>query len=460
MEFTVRDIVAATGGRLVRGDPDGRAGTIGTDTRTLARGQTFLALRGPRFDGHDFLGEAAARGASCLVVDRPLAASEGGGATGPAVVQVARTHGALLDLGAAARARLTCPVVAVTGACGKTTAKEMIGQVLGRHRRGRTPPKSFNNQVGVPLALVAAEPDDEFVVLEFGTSAPGEIAALARVGRPTIGVVMLVAPVHLEGLGSIEGVAREKAALVDALGPEGTAVLNADDPRVAAMARRSRGRVVTFGVEQAADVRASDLVQTEQGIRFSVGEVHFAVPVLGGHQALAALAAAAVAGEFGVSLSAAAEALRGFEAPPMRLALGRAGDVLVLNDAYNANPASMRAALALLDLWPRRRKVFFCGDMLELGPAAPAAHQDLGRQAAEAGVERLVTVGRLTEATARLARQAGLRPEAVTAAPDAASAAAQAPAIVRPGDLVLVKGSRAIGMEKIVEALIGAENDG
>jgi UDP-N-acetylmuramoyl-tripeptide--D-alanyl-D-alanine ligase len=450
MEFTVREIAVATGGRVLRGAGDAQAGTIATDTRSLRQGEAFLALRGPRFDGHDFAADAAAAGASCLVLDRADAAAR---ARGPAVVLVRETGPALLDLGRAARARLACPVIAVTGSCGKTTAKEMIGQVLARHRRGRRPPKSFNNQVGVPLALLAAEPDDEFVVLELGTNAPGEIAALAEVARPTIGVVMLVAPVHLEGLGSIEGVAREKAALVEAVPADGVAVLNADDARVAAMAGRSRGRVVTFGVEREAAFRARDLVVTEQGTRFSVGEVGFSVPVLGAHQALAALAAAAVAREFGVSVEETAEALRDFEPPAMRLALCRAGDVLVVNDAYNANPESMRAALALLALWPERRKVFFCGDMLELGPAARPLHEALGRQAVEAGVTRLVGVGPLAEATARAARAAGLKAEAVTRAADASSAAAEARTIVRPGDVVLVKGSRAVGMERVVAAL-------
>jgi UDP-N-acetylmuramoyl-tripeptide--D-alanyl-D-alanine ligase len=465
MQFKVREIVRATGGRLLAGSGGAPAGCVVTDTRALAAGETFLALRGQRFDGHAFLEKAVRRGASCLVIDRPESLDALGRTdVRLAVVQTPDTLEALGALARAARKRLKCPVIAITGSCGKTTLKEMVGQALGRRLKGRLPPKSYNNLIGVPLTLLGAEEDDEFVLCEFGTNAPGEISRLSGIGQPTIGVVTLVGPAHLEGLGSLEGVAAEKGALVESLPPKGLAVLNADDPRVAAMAGRCRARVVTFGRCEGADLRAEDLIQTDRSIQFTAvapgakpGEgVGFALPVPGEHQVLLALAAALVAREVGVPLEATAEALRDFRPPPMRLAVEEAGGVLVVNDAYNANPQSMRAALRLLVFWPERRKVFFCGDMLELGAASAAAHAALGREIVEAGVRRLVCVGTETRATARAAVEAGLAAEAVSVYESASRAAVEAAKIIEPGDAVLVKGSRAIGMERVLETIAAA----
>ena len=326
MKFRVDEIVAATDGRLALGAPGASVSAIATDTRTLAAGQAFLALRGERLDGHDFLGAAVKRGASALVIDREdLPAGLNGFAA--AVVLVRDTQEALAALGRAARARLMCPVIAVTGSCGKTTVKEMVGQILGPRLRGKTPPASFNNQIGVPLTLLAADADDQFVLCEFGTNHPGEIANLAGIGRPTVAIVTVVAAVHLEGLGSLDGVAAEKAALVGAVPPEGLAILNADDPRVAAFGRKCRGRVVTVGMHERADLRAKRFRQSEAGVRFTADGVAFEVPVLGEHQVVLALESAAAAREAGVPLAESAEALRRFRPPKMRLAVQDAGDV-------------------------------------------------------------------------------------------------------------------------------------
>jgi len=454
MNFTIDELVTATRGCLVKGDHVAMppAASVSTDSRMIAAGQAFLALRGERMDGHDFLIAAARRGAGCLVVDRQdrLPAN---GAARPAVV-VRDTLEALTDLARAARARLHCPVLAVTGSCGKTTVKEMIGQILSARRRGHTPPASFNNQIGVPLTLLAAEPDDEFVLCELGTNAPGEIAHLASVARPTVAVVTLVAPVHLEGLGSLDGVAREKASLVESLPPDGVAILNSDDERVLAMAERCPGRrVVKVGTGPEADLRVENVIQTQQGLSFTIGEVGFDLPVLGEHQAVLAAAAAAACREVGITLEESAETLQRFRPPAMRLALQEAGGVTILNDAYNANPRSMQAALDLLKLWPDRRKVFFCGDMRELGTESRTAHELLGRAVAEASVKRLVAVGVESRVTAAAAVMAGLPRDAVTAAADSIAAATLVPSVVKPGDVVLVKGSRAMHLERVVKAI-------
>jgi len=457
MNFTVTDILDTTGGRLAAGEADAPAGAVSTDTRRLGPGETFLALAGERFDGHNFLADAVKAGAACLVVHDADAATRAARKTATAVVVVEDTLRALADLARAARDRLACPVIGVTGSCGKTTVKEMLGHILSRRLRGRVPPASYNNAVGVPLTLLSAEPDDEFVVCEIGSSAPGEVAHLAAMARPTIGIVTVVAPTHLAGLGSVEGVAEEKAALVEALPPEGLAILNADDPRVAAMADRCAGRVVTVGTTWEADLQAGHLIQTDRGLYFTTtGSAGFEVPVLGKHQASLALAAAAAAQEVGIPLEASAEALRDFTPPPMRLAMEEVGGVVILNDAYNANPASMQTALEVLALWPDRRKVFFCGDMLELGDLAPSAHADLGHCIAGAEVDRLVCVGRYAKTTAAAAVEAGLSAEHVSAVADAQTAADRVLGLVETGDVVLVKGSRAVGMERVVTSVVGA----
>jgi len=457
MNFTVSDILDATGGRLIAGAAESDAGAVSTDTRSLTAGQAFVALAGDVFDAHTFLADAANAGAACLVVQDADAGTKAAARSGAAVVLVEDTRRALADLGRAARDRLRCPVIAITGSCGKTTTKEMLGQILSVRLRGQAPPASYNNEIGVPLTLLAAGPDDAFVVCELGTNAPGEVARLAAIARPTIGIVTLVAPTHLAGLTSIEGVADEKAALVEAIPPEGVVILNADDPRVAAMADRCRGRVVLVGTSWEADLQAGHVIQTDRGVYFTTsGSAGFELPVLGRHHAVLALAAAAAARELGIPIEESAATLRSYTPPPMRLALSTIGDVTVLNDAYNASPASMATALDLLTLWPDRRKVFFCGDMLELGNAGPQAHADLGRLVAEADVTALVCAGRHTQATAEAAVEAGLVPENVLTVASAQAAADRVLDIVVAGDVVLVKGSRAMGMECVVEAIAGA----
>jgi UDP-N-acetylmuramoyl-tripeptide--D-alanyl-D-alanine ligase len=263
-----------------------------------------------------------------------------------------------------------------------------------------------------------------------------------------------VAPVHLEGLGSIEGVAREKAALVEALPPDGVAILNSDDERVLAMAARTPARrIVKVGTGPEADLRVENLIQTQKGLSFSIGDVGFDIPVLGEHQALLAAAAVAAVREVGIQVEQSAEVLRTFRPPPNRLALEQVGGVTVINDCFNANPRSVQVALDLLALWPDRRRVFFFGDMRELGAQSRTAHELLGRAVVEAGVKRLVCVGVDSRVTAAAAVMAGLKREAVTVVADSAAAAALVPNIVQDGDVVLIKGSHATHMERVAKAL-------
>jgi UDP-N-acetylmuramoyl-tripeptide--D-alanyl-D-alanine ligase len=452
--LTVEDLVRGTQGALIGGDLGVRVAGVSIDTRTISIGQAFFAIKGAQRDGHAFLRDAAGRGAGCLVVsalpdDVPTAVP---------VVLVDDTTRALGRLAAWHRARFAVPVAAVTGSNGKTTTKEMMAAVLETLGPVLKPPSSFNNQWGLPLTLLGLTAEHRAVALELGANHPGEIEALAAISRPTVGAVTVIASAHTEFFGSLDGVQAEKEALVRAIPPEGAVVLNADDPRVLAMRERSRARVITFSVEGGADLDAVGPVEeTTEGIRFALAVGGARLPVrlrfAGRHNVVNALAAAGV----GIALGLRGEdVVAGLErARPVkgRCVWRRAGGVSILDDTYNANPVSIRAALDTLGAVPgARRLVVVLGDMLELGELAEAAHQDAGRAVAAAGVRELVALGPLSRATVEAAREAGLA-ESHHAGSFEDAVAIMLKRLV-PGDAVLVKGSRGMRMERVVDAVM------
>ncbi len=452
--FTVQDIVRATQGALVTGDLAVPVTGVSIDSRTLGVGEAFFAIRGYRLDGHAFLGEAAGRGAACLVVhslhdDVP--------ANVPLVL-VEDTTKALGRLAAYHRARFSVPVVAVTGSNGKTTAKELIAGVLGTRWQVLKPSASFNNQWGLPLTLLKLGPEHEAVVVELGTNRPGEIAHLAGLARPTVGVVTNVAAVHTEFLGSLDGVREEKAGLVRAVPADGWVVLNADDARVADLTRDAAARVITYGRAATAQVRAvGDAVETARGVTFALeaggARATVTLALAGRHNVLNALAAAAVGVALGVPLEAIARGLA--EAQPVagRCVWRAAGQVRILDDTYNANPVSLRAALETVAAGRGAgRLVVVLGDMLELGAITEEAHRDAGRAAVAAGADELVGVGRSALWAVEAARGAGLA-QAHHATTFEDTVAHLLKRLV-PGDTVLVKGSRGMRLERVVDALV------
>ena len=452
--FTVQDIVRATQGALVTGDLAVPVTGVSIDSRTLGVGEAFFAIRGYRLDGHAFLGEAAGRGAACLVVhslhdDVP--------ANVPLVL-VEDTTRALGLLAAYHRARFSVPVVAVTGSNGKTTAKELIAGVLGTRWQVLKPSASFNNQWGLPLTLLKWAPEHEAVVVELGTNRPGEIAHLAGLARPTVGVVTNVAAVHTEFLRSLDGVREEKAGLVRAVPADGWVVLNADDARVAGMTRDAAARVITYGRAATAQVRAvGDAVETARGVTFALeaggARASVTLALAGRHNVVNALAAAAVGVALGVPFDAIARGLA--EAQPVagRCVWRPAGDVRILDDTYNANPVSLRAALETVTAGRGTgRLVVVLGDMLELGAITEEAHREAGRAAVAAGADELVGVGRSALWAVEAARAAGLA-EAHHATTFEDTVAHLLKHLV-PGDTVLVKGSRGMRLERVVDALV------
>jgi UDP-N-acetylmuramoyl-tripeptide--D-alanyl-D-alanine ligase len=456
--LTLSEVAEAAGGRLAS-DAGTVTGKVTVDSRTVAPGDLFVAVPGERVDGHDFLAAAAAAGAVAALTTRPDGAL-------PCVV-VDDPVAALGRLAAAVHARLTggpLTTLGITGSSGKTSTKDLLGQVLATAGPTVSPPGSYNNDIGLPLTVLDADDATRFLVLEMGSRGPGHIARLCRVARPDVGVVLNVGSAHLGEFGSPEGIAAAKGELVEALPEEGTAVLNADDPRVLGMASRTRARVLTTGRGADADVRADDVVLDEAGrAGFTLAAAGASAPVrlqvVGEHQVANALSAAGAALAAGLSLPDVAVALSA--AVPRsrwRMEIARRADgVTVVNDAYNANPESMRAALAALTRLPGRRRIAVLGAMAELGPGAAGEHERLGRDAVAAGVDLVVAVGADAVGIARGAAAAGARQDEGTVhVPDRATARQLLSEVVVPGDVVLVKASRSYGLEVLAADLLDA----
>ena len=451
--LTMEDVIAASGGRrLSTAHADTLTG-VSIDSRTLEPGQLFVAIVGPRFDGHDFLAQATQRGAAATLVHRDVALPPG-----VDVVRVADTTEALGALAAHRRLAAQVPVVAITGSTGKTTTKEMAAALL----EGRGPVLktrgNLNNQWGLPLTLLGLQPEHQAAVLELGMSAAGELRALSRIASPDVAVITNVAPVHLEFFSSVEAIAAAKGEILEGLCPGGAAVLNGDDPRVRRIGESFPGEVVWFGSDRRFDVCAESWRGTIHGMRFDlrIGGRRFdvALPLPGRHFLTSFLAATAVAVRLGVDAETIAAAAARLEAAPGRGRVLRLGQgVTLLDDSYNANPVAVEAAVAALALGPVGRRVAFLGDMLELGPTAPELHRQVGAAVA-AHLDELVAVGPLGRHLAEGARQGGLSPSSVATFDTSVEAAAGASEIVQPGDSVLVKGSRGIAMERVVAALV------
>jgi UDP-N-acetylmuramoyl-tripeptide--D-alanyl-D-alanine ligase len=456
LKLQVSELARFCAGKLL-GSPDVQVTGVSTDTRTIRPGALFVAIQGPLHDGHDFLEDAVNGGAAALLVSK-------GSGSGPDVprVEVENTVQALGEIAREVRLRFEGPVVAITGSNGKTTTKEMCASILDAGGvRVRRSPGNLNNHIGLPVSILGLEDGDQALVVELGANHPGEIDGLARIADPTVGAITQVAPAHLEGFGSIEGVAQAKGELIERIRDGGTAVLNADDPRVASCAERFGGRVLRFGLESPADFRADSVRIDETGTAFHVetpmGDVDVLIPSPGRHLVSLALCASACAfaipGE--LTLESIATGLGRLTTPPGRLRVVRSPvGAAILDDSYNANPASTTAALETLSELARGgRTIAALGDMLELGEAEVGLHAALGTEIARLGIDVLVAAGPLSRHTTESARVAGV--PTVHVVTDSEEAAELLRGLVGPGDTVLVKGSRGMRMERAFEALTG-----
>lgn len=451
MRLTLGLIAEWAKGRLTRNDPNRAVTGVSTDSRNVQPGELFVALKGPTFDGNAFAAEALKRGAAAALVQREDVLDGGIG------IIVPDTLAALGDL--AHRYRWHPPLlpwIAVTGSNGKTTTREMIARLLSLRGPVAVPMKNFNNQVGLPLSILARPEDAWIGVLEMGTSAPGEIDRLCRIATPTVGLVTGVAPAHLAGLGSPEGVAAEKASVFERLPHDGVAIYPAHDMFAGILASRVRGPRATFAVEKPADMVAENVRTGKSGVDFRVRGIEFHLPLFGVHNVSNCLAALLAVEHFGVKLPEAAEALRKFPPVHDRLELIETEHLAILSDVYNANPGSLAAGVAAMETIPAPRRVVVVGDMLELGPHSAEIHRETGRLLTRRKVDAILAVG--SECVALAEGAAGTRATGLV------RHFRTVPALIRAfdeylkrGDLVLVKGSRGMKMETVVEALRGWE---
>jgi UDP-N-acetylmuramoyl-tripeptide--D-alanyl-D-alanine ligase len=445
------DVAAAVEGSLDGEDAEVRSVSI--DSRALGPAALFVALPGERTDGHRFVGDAFAAGAVGVMVH------EGGVGATPAV-RVASTSEALIRLAADERGKIEADVVGITGANGKTSTKDLAAAVTATRLRTHASPASFNNEIGVPLTLLGAPPETEVLIAELGARRLGDVKLLAGIAQPRIVVVTNVGVAHMEIFGSWTSIVEASAEPVDALGPDGVAILNADDPVVAGYAERAPARVVRFGTTVSADVRAEQVALDVDGrasfrvrTRDASAEVHLAIP--GEHIVSNALAALAVGLELGVPVESAASALDGATISPWRMErFTSPGGVRVLNDAYNANPESTAAALRTARwIAGQDRLIAVLGEMAELGPISRDEHDRIGALAARIGVDRLIVVGEVARPIALAAVREGMDERDVTTCDEASGAADVVRREAEAGDLVLCKGSRVAGLETVAGSL-------
>ena len=459
--WTTQEILDATGGELLCGNRGHSFAGVSIDSRNISPQDFFLAIIGESHDGHGFASAAVDQGAGGLVINRqmaeelPVAAWKSKDVT---CIAVADTTRALGDLAAFNRRRANVSVAAITGSNGKTTTRKLTAGVVARQFNMLATAGNFNNEIGLPLTLLGLSSDHQWAVVELGTNNPGEIAKLTAICSPDIGVITNIGPAHLEGLGSLEGVMREKGDLIKGLVQNGRAVLNADDPRVLQLARESQHEVLLYGQSQDAAIRAEEIKEDAQTSSFwlILGQERIAVQLNspGQYMISNALAAAAVGYLMGIPAAMVKAGLESFKPVAGRMNIRHLQNgIQIIDDTYNANPDSMKAALATIKrMQAGGRKIFVAGDMFELGAQAPELHRQVGAVAAGTHIDRLYASGEHAAALAAGARQEGM-PPAATMTGSREEILEDLIGWLQPGDLVLVKGSRGMAMEKVVEGL-------
>jgi UDP-N-acetylmuramoyl-tripeptide--D-alanyl-D-alanine ligase len=449
--LSISRIAQLAGGVLDQGEGETIISRVSTDSRTLQPGDLFVPLRGENFDGHRFVAQASERGATGAMVEESWS---GASPTEFALIRVPNTLVAYQTLAANYRQSLSLKVIAITGSNGKTSTKDFVAATLARRFGVTKTEGNFNNHVGLPQTMLAANSGDEIAVWEIGMNHPGEIAALAKLAAPDAAIITNVGLAHIEFMGSRDAIAAEKGALAEAVGEGGTVILNADDPFSASIAQRTRAKIVFAGVEHGS-VRATDLRQSPTGCEFTILEgahrCRAQLPVPGIHMVQNAMLAIAAGREFGLSLEECAAGLATTPLTKARLQIKEINGIQFIDDSYNANPDSMKAALrTLIELDADGRRIAVLGEMGELGKESDQGHREVGEAAAALGVDELIAVGATGAAIARAAKKAGLEKSRSVDSPEEAAEFLAENA--SPGDLILVKGSRSARMERVLEA--------
>jgi UDP-N-acetylmuramoyl-tripeptide--D-alanyl-D-alanine ligase len=456
--LSVLEAANAMHGRVTAGDLGGVIDGAAIDSRAVRGGEVFFAFPGSQVDGHRFVPDALARGAAAAVIQEDVPAPPAG-----ALIRVEDTFKALHDLARFVRTRIPEKLVGITGSAGKTTTKELLGAILASRFKVAWTPGNLNNLYGFPLSLLNVPDGTEWMVAEMGMSTPGELRQLSLLGRPDAAVFTVVRPVHLEFFGTIQAIAEAKSEILAGLAPDGFVVANADDPKVTRIAKRHGARVVWYGIRSDADVRARDLAPEPAGIgsRFVLAaggqSQEVRLPLHGLYNVENCLAAAACAWALGLSLEEIATAVATVRPASMRGVVHHpAAGYTLVDDSYNSNPDAVGKALESAGALSGNRRVAVLGDMRELGPEAPRFHREAGERAARLGFSPVVAVGELSRELAAGARAGGA--EAVWL-PDAAAAADWAAGELRQGDVVLVKASRGVGLDRVVKRLLGNVRD-
>ena len=434
---------------------------VSIDSRTTKAGDCFFAIVGENFDGHDYVADAFAKGAACAVVSKDI---EDKKSADKSILKIPDTIKALGDLASQYRRQAGFKVVAITGSAGKTTTRQIVYHALSQHFRVHQSPKSFNNNIGLPLTLLTAEPDCRIVIAELGSNHPGEIAHLTRIAAPDIAVVTNVHPAHLEGFGNLQTITQEKLSISEGLTPDGVFIINADFDELVGTCRVKGTKFVTFGKSDGADYQGQNIRYEASSSQFTIDGTHVHLPLAGPGNLENTLAAWAVCSQFDMSIDDFAQAVSNLSPVSMRTELLQIGTLTILSDCYNANPASMKNALNILaglDPARKRRLVFICGDMAELGKQTESLHTELGTSIAQAKVELLIAVGKFAKITAGAAktadernldsRRAGLMQ--IKCFEDTVSVCNNLHEFIKDYDILLVKGSRTARLETVVEKL-------
>jgi UDP-N-acetylmuramoyl-tripeptide--D-alanyl-D-alanine ligase len=446
MNLKLGQIRSMVGGEFEGENPHLMVTGYSIDSRTIQPHELFFAIKGDKFDGHDFVAAAFERGAEAAVISKNFVGSGN-------LLRVDDPLVALQTLAHEVRQVWGKTVIGVTGSAGKTTTKEAIAQVLSTKYNVMKSEGNLNNHFGLPLQLLRIQPETEIYVSEMGMNHAGEIAALAKIAEPNVGVVTMVAPVHLEFFDSIDGIAKAKKELIDALPQDGVAVLNGDDERVAKFNAGRTGQAVFFGTNEKADVRATNVVEhgadgSEFAVTYRGENAHARLPLVGKHNVFNALAAVAVGVEHGIPLTQAVEALASLVPSDKRGQVVEIGGATVVNDCYNSNPKALQSMVDALLAMPAKRHIVVAGEMLELGPAGEELHRECGRYMAQRGVTELIGVRGLAKPMVEAGKQAGLRAEFVETPEQAGQWLA---ANVENKDVVLLKASRGVKLEKAIE---------
>jgi len=455
-EFPISHLVTITEAELLASNSKYNVSSftgVSTDSRSTKAGDCFFAIPGENFDGHDYVSCAFAKGAVCAVVGKDIDEEK---SVGKCLLKVEDTIRALGELAGEYRRQAGYKVVAITGSAGKTTTRQIIYHALSQRFRVYQAPKSFNNQIGLPLTLLGAAANDQIVIAELGSNHPGEIPYLTRIAEPDIAVVTNVHPAHLEGFGDLQAIIQEKSSISEGLKPDGVLIINGDFDRLVEACRARGLRFITFGKSDGCDYRAGNIRPDGQASRFTIDGVEVFLPLAGPGNVENALAAWAACSQLGLTIDDFAQALKTLSPVSMRTELLQIGTLTVLSDCYNANPASMKNALEILanlDPTGQRREVFICGDMAELGGQAERLHAELGGNIAQAGVQLLLAVGKFAKIAAEAAQASAEYDLKIKCFEDTVSAYNNLHEFIKDYDIILVKGSRVVKLEMLVEKL-------